>query len=1334
MYNHARPRLGLREAPARRIVVALAAAALVVALLWSPVCPVMFARGQRVAGNVGSFEEVTIADVIGKDWLLTGISTPEAQKLGLVDGTVTTVTGDVVDMSSKLSAPTQCSGRLCVDLQQYAADHPELADINARVLLWRPKLVGTIAGNLYDPSTKDWASVIATCRAMFEHEKRLASFFIRASFHDSMAVDVSQCPGPNCGGADCSLLLTIDEMTRPENAYDDFSLLTSRAAKKIASFFDISVADTLAVGQLPEVSAGVGDFVHFWNARGITTQEAMALMGSHALIDNQGCFQGPTRSKVCDPTSEDCTNVRMFRWENHYFHDLCSPTLKVTVRTDEPPEPRETPILGMTEPEMEAESRLETCLFTSEEFRTSARNQLRLMQAGLVREPPPDVPENVIIDWSNRNCTAAALFGVPSSTTCPHAPKWLYTPNDAFLGQACQGLGTSAAHASVRTAARAFLHQPSWDETYRTAYIKMVSKFARYSPAAIARPFNISGNECTSGYHLEAACAQSYIGLATQDTKDLYGGLYSTLDKAGLCAWCSKGTCPLDRCYSCVSSFTARLPKIRNALVTGPNCCTCSTALRKFRYDPGSQEVLDLPAVVRYLEVLPATTTTITTTGGDTTGGNIDGTRIVTVDGISTVEQLPKPVLDGATQVDTTYAPPKEYVLYTQQPLKRLPLLEYMRIPDRRLDPIVIDDDNAIPPPLPYILRPGTTICMDAYEIDVYPTTVNMGCPSGLTWILSYNGSSPGPTIRNPVGRQTLIRFNNRMTTPALASTPFSPYTPCDTTPGRQGRPIAVHNHGEASLAPYDGWAEDTTCGGESKDYYYPSRRGGFGWYHDHQLELTSENAYFGLSGMYVVHDSPAEGGCGEPWNLNGIPDTEMQFKDAVLDGNCQLFYDRSGPHRDNLYGDVNLVNGVPWPVMTIRPRWHRFRSGRVYWYTGAVCLHFLQCGPARAILVLCNSVGGGILGASSAARWLNSAVTRPYKLRIVASDGSDVSSRICQVIAGEGGLRRTPARFPAAGLFLGVAERYEVVCDFSSYSGRTFFLMNVKDERRMKSVPFFCHSHLLMKIQVFGIASGPTFQPFVPSRTTLDAVLKEATDIPNALSMVRSRQCTRSFRFGRRHGQWVINGETWHTARVAAGNVGQNTWEIWCLETGGGWFHPIHIHLVDFYVLARNHDESQVHEYERWTSKDVVQLDPSTHVSLLVRFGPHRGEYMFHCHNLIHEDFEMMRSFRVAHTAAGHAGTALSMQSQPGLVTSLNVIYDLYNDPVYPSYGPRSTASLTPLHFTFNPSVQAALSHAINHGIYRIFYPGGSSGENLLLFSATHNPWLVSLPTSSRC
>ncbi len=60
------------------------------------------------------------------------------------------------------------------------------------------------------------SQVVSLLRAVFKHEKRLANFFIRSAFHDSLAVDVSQCPGAGCGGADSSLLLTLEELVRPE--------------------------------------------------------------------------------------------------------------------------------------------------------------------------------------------------------------------------------------------------------------------------------------------------------------------------------------------------------------------------------------------------------------------------------------------------------------------------------------------------------------------------------------------------------------------------------------------------------------------------------------------------------------------------------------------------------------------------------------------------------------------------------------------------------------------------------------------------------------------------------------------------------------------------------------------------------------------------------------------------------------------------------------------------------------------------------------------------------------------------------------------------------------
>lgn len=152
--------------------------------------------------------------------------------------------------------------------------------------------------------------------------------------------------------------------------------------------------------------------------------------------------------------------------------------------------------------------------------------------------------------------------------------------------------------------------------------------------------------------------------------------------------------------------------------------------------------------------------------------------------------------------------------------------------------------------------------------------------------------------------------------------------------------------------------------------------------------------------------------------------------------------------------------------------------------------------------------------------------MVRPWKLRIVDSAGNDVSGGVCKVIAGDGGFRRAPVQFPIAGLFIGAAERYEVACDFTKYAGQTLYIWNVQDEDRMKDVPFFCYSHLAMKL-VVGAAKTtgcgvncPTLNPVTPFVPSLDRVLSQK-DVDQALAMVANKQCTRTFRFGRSNGQW---------------------------------------------------------------------------------------------------------------------------------------------------------------------------------------------------------------------
>jgi FtsP/CotA-like multicopper oxidase with cupredoxin domain len=103
---------------------------------------------------------------------------------------------------------------------------------------------------------------------------------------------------------------------------------------------------------------------------------------------------------------------------------------------------------------------------------------------------------------------------------------------------------------------------------------------------------------------------------------------------------------------------------------------------------------------------------------------------------------------------------------------------------------------------------------------------------------------------------------------------------------------------------------------------------------------------------------------------------------------------------------------------------------------------------------------------------------------------------------------------------------------------------------------------------------------------------------------------------------------------------------EKWVLQNkSGGWFHPVHIHLVDFHIISRNGGAPFPYE-KGW--KDVVYVGPNETVELVMRFNaadnidpsePVTGKYVMHCHNLIHEDNDMMTQFETQ--PAGAATTA---------------------------------------------------------------------------------------------
>ena len=84
--------------------------------------------------------------------------------------------------------------------------------------------------------------------------------------------------------------------------------------------------------------------------------------------------------------------------------------------------------------------------------------------------------------------------------------------------------------------------------------------------------------------------------------------------------------------------------------------------------------------------------------------------------------------------------------------------------------------------------------------------------------------------------------------------------------------------------------------------------------------------------------------------------------------------------HEDNLFGDINMVNGVPWPVMSVKAKYHRFR-------VGAAAVTSVQegtCTRARssATAIFMQSTHLPIF-VCSLLQVLNSSPSRPYIIQV---------------------------------------------------------------------------------------------------------------------------------------------------------------------------------------------------------------------------------------------------------------------------------------------------------------------------------------------------------------
>jgi len=130
-------------------------------------------------------------------------------------------------------------------------------------------------------------------------------------------------------------------------------------------------------------------------------------------------------------------------------------------------------------------------------------------------------------------------------------------------------------------------------------------------------------------------------------------------------------------------------------------------------------------------------------------------------------------------------------------------------------------------------------------------------------------------------------------------------------------------------------------------------------------------------------------------------------------------------------------------------------------------------------------------------------------------------------------------------------------------------------------------------------------------------------------------------------HMAGLINGRTFEMESVAPDEVVRlgdlEVWEFANLGGGMGMMggsdqpHSMHIHGVKFQVLERRLVNGSSRAYNTLSDgfvdvswKDTVLVLPGEVVRVLVKFDHYAGLYLYHCHNLEHEDGGMMRNYRV--------------------------------------------------------------------------------------------------------
>ncbi len=487
----------------------------------------------------------------------------------------------------------------------------------------------------------------------------------------------------------------------------------------------------------------------------------------------------------------------------------------------------------------------------------------------------------------------------------------------------------------------------------------------------------------------------------------------------------------------------------------------------------------------------------------------------------------------------------------------------------------------------------------------------------------STRACSPGPTFHSDYGAPILLRRINDLPDigNGIGNARLRFALPSTTS----------HLHNAHTASESDGYPSDWINSGEYWDHHYANFPSGNDdreklttlWYHDHRLDFTASNVYAGLDGFYMLFDerdakNADDGSFGDKdeswllpshgfdiplifhdllfaqevegearefgrdettrWTFESAQDwadfagsdrgrtladgtqKAIEFKgyagaEAAYEPSPQIIFD--GFNTDGIIGDRWTVNRRIQPGLEVEPRKYRLR--------------LLNGGPSRFYEFFLHAQGA------------------PEEAFGRAEDDPEQGEPTTEldhpfiVIAGDGNFQPNPVL--AHSLYIGVAQRVDVIIDFSNYAGSTVYLVNRLEqehgrgpnERKIDPGDYasdddFYKANAVMAFKVGALADdavrrdygSPQVGDADPSAFPL--LFREFPKVD--FSEVKRE---RIWEFDYIGGLWTINGNVFDPNRVDAG-IEQDSAEIWTLRnSGNGWHHPIHSHFTEFLIVERD-------------------------------------------------------------------------------------------------------------------------------------------------------------------